>query len=161
MTTADELPALFPTRYTRPASNTWQLAAIEPLPPGWVNVRIWSYDYILGVNLWVTDASPGLVHEDNNVTEHVLSWADSDGEIVCPEFGYLYDEYPVVVATTDAEPPWQRKHFADPDWRPAYLGGGYLGSCPADLVPDVLAEHGMSDAVPRPDDWQPDDSENE
>lgn len=36
----DDIPALYPTVYRRPAPNTWRLVAIEQLPPDWVNVRL-------------------------------------------------------------------------------------------------------------------------
>ncbi|OBG36204.1 hypothetical protein A5671_21750 [Mycolicibacter heraklionensis] len=123
-----------------------------------MNVRIWSYDRILNADLYVTDDCPGVLYEDNSVTETVKSWADGDGEIA-DEYGYLYDEHPVVIAYEVADQPAQRQHYVDTDWRPGYVGGGYLGSCPVGLVPELLAEHGFADAIPRPDDWQHPDTE--
>ncbi|ULP45944.1 hypothetical protein [Mycolicibacter virginiensis] len=144
----DETPPLYPIIYRRPAPHMWRPAGIESLPPGWVNVRIWTYDPILSVDVYAIDKCPGVLYEDNSVTEIVESWADGDGEIV-DEYGYLYDEHPVVIACEVADLPAQRQHYVDTDWRPAYLGGGYLGTCPVDMVSELLAEQGFAEAVPR------------
>jgi len=148
--TTDETPKLYPTRYRRPAPGSWTPAAMEQLPPGWVNVRIWSFDEALGRNLYTVEACPGVLHEESEWTEAVLSWADENGEII-DENGELYDLHPVVIELERQNPPSRHRHFVDPQWNPAYRGGGYLGSCPADMVADLLAEHGQEDAIPRPE----------
>lgn len=154
----DETPLLYPTAYSRPAPNMWRPAGIESLPPGWVNVRIWSYDRILNADLYIIDECPGLIHQENTIVETVKSWADADGEIT-DEYGELYDPEPVVIATEAVEPPARHRHFVDASWQPAYLGGGYIGTCIIDMVSELLAEHGFADAIPRPDDWQHPDTE--
>lgn len=100
-----------------------------------------------------------MIHEENSVEERVLSWADGDGEIIDPD-GCPYDPHPVVVVSETVDPPATVRHFAGPDWRPAYLGGGYLGSCPVDLVTELLDEHGQGNAIPRPDGWRDPDDED-
>lgn len=145
----DDHPPLHPVRAERIPNHSWVLAGIEPLPPGWVNVRIWSYDEELDRDLYVTDECPGVLHFESRVTETVIADADPGGSLYT-EWGDPWDDYPVVVATDVADPPHRCRQFADPRWRPAYLGGGYLGSCPADMVPEVLAAHGFAEAIPRP-----------
>ena len=69
MTASPDNQPLFPTTYTRPAPNAWRPSGIELLPEGWVNVRLWSYDRVRGVSLWVSDPCPGVLHEESAITE--------------------------------------------------------------------------------------------
>ncbi len=156
----DETPPLHPIRTERIPTHSWVPAGIELLPEDWVNVRIWSYDRILGRDLYVTDACPGIVHLESAVTEKVLQYADPDGELFHPEYGEPYDHNPIVVGVEVADPPHKWHHHLDPDWKPAYMDGGYLESCPRDRVSEVLAAHGFADAIPKPDDWMDPDGDD-
>lgn len=152
------MPTLHPTRYKRPARHTWEPAGLETLT-GWLNVRIWSYDRRLGVDLYVTDECPGVLHEENAWTETVLGWEDNNGDIANPDTGELYDPDPVVIDLQPATPAWKQQNVG-PDWTAAITGGGYLGSCPADMVPDILRRHGFEDAIPKPADWVADNGDD-
>lgn len=145
----DDNPPLHSVRAERIPHASWVLAGIEPLPPGWLNVRLWSYDQVLGRDLYTTDSCPGVLHFESATTEVVIADADPSGSLLT-ENGDLWDDRPVVVATHIADPPHRIKQFADSTWQPAYVAGGYLGSCPADLVTELLAEHGFAEAIPRP-----------
>lgn len=141
----DNLPALHPVRAKRIPHGSWLPAGIETLPPGWVNVRLWARDES-GRELYTTEPCPGIVCFESTVTEVVLTEADADGSR-WDENGEEYDEHPVVVDTVAANPPHRHRHYVGPDWLPAYLGGGYVGTVPADFVPQLLAEHGYADAI--------------
>jgi len=143
-----DTPPLRPVHATRIPWESWRPAGIELLPPGWVNVRLRERD-ALGREVYITEPCPGIVHTESAVTETVLQHADPGGS-VWDENGELYDEHPVVVDTIAADPPHRTRYYVAPDWEPAYLGGGYLGSCPLDMVNELLAERGYADAIPRP-----------
>ncbi|BDY31390.1 hypothetical protein [Mycolicibacterium mageritense] len=156
----DENPPLHPVQAERIPHDSWVPASIELLPADWVNVRIFSYDPILGRDLYVTDTCPGILHFESAVTEKVIQYADGDGNLFDPEFGEAYDSRPVVVGVEVADPPHRWHHHVDPSWLPAYAGGGYLGSCPQDQVRKLLTEHGFADAIAKPEGWvHPDDDE--
>ncbi|MFV8316276.1 hypothetical protein [Mycobacterium sp. 23] len=144
----DNRPALHPVRANRIPRGSWRPAGVETLPPGWVNVRLWACDE-LGRELYITEPCPGIVHSESRVTEIVLTEADID-ENLWDEDGELYDSWPVVIDTVAADPPHGRRHYVDPDWLPAYIGGGYIGTVPADQVPQLLVRQGFADAIPRP-----------
>jgi hypothetical protein len=148
----DEKPSLHPVRAELIPYGSWQLAGIGALPPGWVNVRIWSYDNTLGCDLYVVEDCPGVLHLESCVTEVVMQYADPDGSL-WNEWGDPYDDNPVLVATDVVDPPHKYREFADPTWQPAFKAGGYLGTCPVDLIRETLSEHGFADAIPRPDGW--------
>jgi hypothetical protein len=148
----DENPPLHPVRTERIPYSSWTPSGLESLPPGWVNVRIWSYDRILGCDLYVVEECPGILHLESTVTETVLQLADPDDNLFT-QYGDPWDDQPVVIDTSTAEPPHQHKEFVDPTWKAAYLDGGYLGTCPADMVAELLADNGFADAIPRPAGW--------
>ncbi len=155
----DDKPVLHPVRTERIPYGSWQLAGIETLPAGWVNIRIWSYDRTLGCDLYVVEPCPGVLHLESTVTEHVIQYADPDGSF-WTKFGDAYDESPKLVSIEVADPPHRYREFADPSWHPAFKAGGYIGTCPVDLVLETLTQHGFADAIPRPDGWSdPDDTE--
>lgn len=145
---SDNFPALHPVHANRIPHESWRPAGIETLPAGWVNVRLWARDES-GRELYTTEPCPGIVHIESSVTEIVLTEADPDGSI-WDQDGELYDEHPVVIDTLPAVPRHRARHYVAPDWEPAYLGGGYLGTVPSDQVPQLLAEQGFADAIPRP-----------
>jgi len=149
----DDNPPLHTVQAQRIPNDSWILAGMETLPQGWVNVRIWCYDETLNRDLYVTDECPGILHFESSVTETVLQDADPDGSLFT-EYGDPWDDQPVVIATQLADPPHRHRHYADSDWKPALLGGGYLGTCPQMFVRKVLAEHGFANAIPRPDGWR-------
>lgn len=153
-------PPLHPVRAERIPYRSWRLAGIETLPAGWVNIRIWSYDRTLGCDLYIVEDCPGVLHFESSVTETVLHYAAPDGSLFT-EWGDPHDDHTVVVATEVADPPHEYREFADPEWRQVFKAGGYLGSCPVDLVRETLSEHGFPDAVPRPADWTSDDGEEQ
>lgn len=141
-------PTLHPIIYRRPAPDSWRPAGIEPLD-GWVNVRIHSHDHTRGVDLYTVEPCPGILYEESHTTEIVKAMT-VNGELF-NEYGEMHDRNPVIVSTEPADPPGVMSHYVAPDWRPAYSGGGYLGSCPADRVAELLADNGFADAIPRTD----------
>jgi len=147
----DDEPKLHPIRTTRIPHTSWVPAGIELLD-GWVNVRIWSHDRVLGRDLYVTEPCPGLLHMESTVTEVVVQYADDDDNIF-NEWGDMYDDRPVVIDTLTADPPHTWSQHVDPDWQLSYVQGGCIGSCPADKVPELLAEQGFGNAMLKPDDW--------
>jgi len=155
----DDDPPLHPVHAKRIPYGSWTLAGIESLPAGWCNVRIWSYDRTLNRDLFVTETCPGILYFESTVTETVRQLAAPDGSLLT-QYGDPWDDSPVVLATAVVDPPHRHKQYADPEWKPAYVAGGYLGSCPVDLVRAVLTEHGFPEAIPRPDGWtaDPDDA---
>ncbi len=159
MTDTDEHPPLHRVHAERIPYESWALAGIEALPPGWVNVRIWSYDQTLGRDLYVTEVCPGILHFESTVTQHVMQYADPDGNLYS-EWGEPYDDKPTITGTLIADPPHRHHQHADPTWRPAYMAGGYLGTTTIDRVAELLTEHGYPDAVPRPDGWTHPDTED-
>lgn len=144
-----ELPTLHPITYRRPAPGSWRPAGIEALPAGWVNVRLHSRDADRGVDLYTVEPCPGILHEESHTIETVRAMA-VNGELL-NEYGEPHDPNPVIVSAEPADPPAAISHHVAPDWRPAYLGGGYLGTCRAESVAELLAEQGFGDAMPRPD----------
>ena len=144
----DNLPPLCAAFARVIPDYSWVPAGMEVLPPGWVNVRLWGRDE-LGRDIYITEACPGIVHTESNVTEIVFTKADVYGNFL-DDNGEPYDTHPVVVDTVAAHPPHLRRHDVGPDWLPVYHGGGYVGTVPGDQVPHLLAEHGFADAIPRP-----------
>ncbi|MCV7176158.1 hypothetical protein [Mycolicibacterium sphagni] len=144
----DNHPALHPVRANRIPDGSWRPAGIETLPPDWVNVRLWARDES-GREIYITEPCPGIVHIESSVTEIVLTEADVD-ENLYDEDGEPYDPRPVVIDTVAADPPHLHRHYVSPDWLPAYLGGGYVGTVPDDQVAQLLARQGFADAIPRP-----------
>ena len=138
----DTRPPLHTIKARRIHPDTWVPAGIEALPAGMLNVRIWDADS------YTTEPCPGIVHLESAVTEVVLVGADPDGELFDNETGELWDDDPAVVGTEPADPPHRTKHYADPQWRPAYVGGGYLGTCSTDQVRQLLTKHGFPNAIP-------------
>lgn len=149
MTDYDDKPPLHPVRAEQIPNNSWVPAGIDVLPPGWVNVRIWSYDEALGRDLYVTEPCPGRLHFESTVTEQVIQLADPDGELFS-EWGEPYDPHPVVVDTVVADPPHRHSQYVDPTWQVAIVGGGYIGTCRTDQVRALLTEHGFAEAIPKP-----------
>ncbi|MCF6386532.1 hypothetical protein L2K20_06075 [Mycobacterium sp. MBM] len=143
----DHIPELHTVHARRIHPDSWVPAGIETLPTGMVNVRLYDHDFAVGRDTYVIEPCPGIIHLESTVTQVVLVGADADGEL-WDEHGQPYDEHPVVIGTEIADPPHQTRHYADPQWRPSYVGGGYLGTCRADKVPALLVEHGFPDAVP-------------
>lgn len=152
MTDNDENPPLHPILTEHIPNDSWVPAAMALMPDGWVNVHIWAYDRILGCDLYVVEHCPGILHFESTVTEKVIQQADDDGELFS-EWGCPYDDHPVVVGVETADPPHRYSVHVDPHWKPAYLVGGYLDSCPQDRVREVLVAHGFADAIPKPDGW--------
>lgn len=113
-----------------------------------MNVRLWARDES-GRELYVTEPCPGFVNIESSVTEIILTQADVD-ENLWDENSEPYEAHPVVIYAVAADPPHLHRHYVDPDWLPAYRGGGYVGTVPADRVPRLLAEQGFADAIPRP-----------
>lgn len=150
MNNYDDTPPLHPVRTTRIPHWSFVPAAIEALPPGWVNVRIWSHDEALGRDLYVTEPCPGMLHFESTITQHVVQEAGPDGELY-DQYGEPYDRHPVVVDTAVADPPHRYSQHVDPTWQVAMLGGGYLGTCKTEDVSALLAEHGFAEAIPRGD----------
>lgn len=138
--------------------GSWVPAGIEVLPDGWVNVRLYAHDRILGRDLYTTDTCPAVLHVESTVTERVLQFADPNGDLFDNETGEPWDDHPTVVEVAVADPPHRYRYYLDPSWKPAQLGGGYLASCPRAEVQKVLTENGFADAIEKPEGWvNPDD----
>ncbi len=155
----DETPPLHPIHVEHIPNLSWVPASIELLPDGWVNVRIYSYDRILDRELYTTDTCPAILHLESNITERMLQYADEDGELFHPEYGEPYDSKPVLLGIDVADPPHKWHHHLGPDWKPAYRDGGYLESCPREMVREVLVRHGFADAIEKPEGWRDPDDE--
>lgn len=144
----DTPPPLHTVHARRIHPDSWVPAGIEALPAGSVNVRLYDHDVTTGRDTYTTEHCPGIIHLESAITEIVLVGADPDGEL-WDDNGSPYDDHPVVIATEIADPPHRTQHYADPQWRPAIVGGGYLGTCTTDKVPQLLTEQGFPQAIPR------------
>lgn len=114
----DDQPPLHPVHARLIPHHSWIPAAIEALPKGWVNVRLWARDKS-GRDTYITEPCPGILRYESGVTEIVLTEADA-AENLWDDNGEAYDPHPVVIDTVAADPPHVRRHYVDPDWLPAY-----------------------------------------
>lgn len=136
----DAPPPLHTVHVERVPYGSWVLAGIETLPPGWVNVRLFDHDKTLGLERYTVETCPGVLHFESTAVEIFLQNAAPGGDLF-DEFGVEYDEHPDLIGTRVADPPHRYHYHVAPDWRNAILGGGYLGTCLADRVPELLAAH--------------------
>lgn len=147
-------PPLHSIVTTRFPNWSFHLDAVETLPPGWVNVRLYTFDQRIGRHLYQVEECPARLHFESWTEETLLQGADPEGDLWSP-WGDPWDDHPVVVATTRVETPCRYSSYADPQWKEAYVEGGYIGTCLAEKVGDLLTAEGFPDAIPLPNDWAP------